>query len=97
MCWAGPAAPLSRFLPQPLATQLAAELASIGMGEALAKLYPGDELDSATLETTLDPDADFRGFTDADRAAYALSLADRAPSYADWPCRPTRRSTGSGR
>jgi hypothetical protein len=91
----GPVAPLSRFLPQPLAGELAAELASIGMGEAFAKLYPGDQLDSATLETALDPDAVCRGFTDADRAAYAMTLSDRAPSYAglalpadapfDWP------------
>jgi UDP-MurNAc hydroxylase len=79
----GPAAALSRFLPQPLASELTAELASIGMGDALAKLYPGDELDSATLNVARDPDAGFRDFTDADRAAYALSLADRAPRYAE--------------
>ena len=79
----GPAAALSRFLPQPLASELAAELASIGMGDALAKLYPGDALDSATMELALDPDAAFRGFTDAGRAAYAMTLADRAPSYTE--------------
>ncbi|HLY81266.1 MAG TPA: MBL fold metallo-hydrolase [Caulobacteraceae bacterium] len=79
----GPAATLSRFLPQPLASELAAELATVGLGDALAKLYPGDALDSATLDTTIDPDADFRDFTDADRAAYAMSLAARTPGYAD--------------
>jgi UDP-MurNAc hydroxylase len=78
----GPAAPLSRFLPQPLEAELARELDSIGMSEALAKLHPGDELDSATMGITADPRATFRGFTDADRAAYALTLADRAPSFA---------------
>jgi hypothetical protein len=79
----GPAAPLSRFLPQPLAAELAAELASVGLGGALAKLYPGDALDSATLAVAEDPDADFRDFTDADRAAYAMTLADRAPSFTE--------------
>ena len=79
----GPAAPLSRFLPQPLGAELAAELSSIGLGEALAKLYAGDELDSATLAVTEDPDAAFRGFTDADRTAYALTLADRAPTFTE--------------
>jgi L-ascorbate metabolism protein UlaG (beta-lactamase superfamily) len=77
----GPAAPLSRFLPQPLGADLARELESIGMGQALAKLYPGDELDSATMAVIPDPDAEFRDFTDADRAAYAMTLADRAPSF----------------
>jgi len=77
----GPAAALSRFLPQPLGAELAAELAAVGLGDALAKLYPGDALDSATLTVTADPEAQFRDFTDADRAAYALTLADRSPSY----------------
>lgn len=91
----GPAAAQSRFLPQPLAADLAAELASAGLADTLAKLYPGDALDSTTLAVLLDPDADFRNFTDADRAAYALGLADRDPSHAelalphdlafDWP------------
>ena len=49
----GPAAPLSRFLPQPLASELAAELDAAGLGDALIKLYPGDELDSDTLEVAL--------------------------------------------
>ena len=79
----GPAAPLSRFLPQPLASELAAELAAAGLGEALAKLYPGDELDSDTLAIARDPDTQYRDFTDADRAAFAMSLADRAPSFMD--------------
>jgi L-ascorbate metabolism protein UlaG (beta-lactamase superfamily) len=78
----GPAAPLSRFLPQPLEPELAAALGEVGMADRLAKLYPGDELDSATLEAARDPDAAFRGFTDDERAAYALTLADRAPSFA---------------
>jgi L-ascorbate metabolism protein UlaG (beta-lactamase superfamily) len=78
----GPAAPLSRFLPQPLGSELAAELARVGIGGALAKLYPGDELDSATLEAGCDPGAQFRDFSDAERAAYAMTLADRTPSYA---------------
>ncbi len=77
----GPAAPLSRFLPQPLASELAAALDAAGLAGRLAKLYPGDALDSATLEVTLDPGARFRDFSDADRAAYALSLGDRAPSF----------------
>jgi hypothetical protein len=79
----GPAAPLSRFLPQPLASELGAELASVGMGETLAKLYPGDELDSATLDVARDPDAALRDFTDADRAAYAMTLAGHAPSFTE--------------
>jgi len=87
----GPAAGLSRFLPQPLAAELAAEVG----GEVLAKLYPGDVLESATLTVTEDPRATHRGFTDSERAAYALTLADRAPSFTetvlpadlafDWP------------
>jgi L-ascorbate metabolism protein UlaG (beta-lactamase superfamily) len=92
----GPAAAQSRFLPQPLAAELAGELASVGIvADVLAKLYPGDALDSATLAVAFDPDAEFRGFTDGDRAAYALSLEDRGVSYAeltlphdlafDWP------------
>ena len=79
----GPAAPLSRFLPQPLPSELATELASVGLEEALDKLYPGDELDSATLQVTRDPDAALREFTDADRAAYAITLAGRAPSFTE--------------
>ena len=79
----GPAAPLSRFLPQPLASELAAELASADMGEALAKLYPGDELDSTTMEIARDPDAVLRDFTEADRAAYAMTLACRVPSFTE--------------
>jgi L-ascorbate metabolism protein UlaG (beta-lactamase superfamily) len=73
----GQAAGLSRFLPQPLGAELAAEVG----GEILAKLYPGDVLDSATLAVTEDPRATHRGFTDAERAAYALTLADRAASF----------------
>ncbi|MGZ6020079.1 MAG: hypothetical protein ACXWKO_15530, partial [Phenylobacterium sp.] len=77
----GQASALSRFLPQPLARELEAELAAVGLGEALAKLYPGDGLDSATLAVTQDPRATHRGFTDAERAAYALTLADRLASF----------------
>lgn len=93
----GPAAPLSRFLPQPLETELAAALGEAGLGERLAKLYPGDEIDSASLEIVRDPHAVMRGFTDADRAAYAMTLAGQAPSFTQLALRPTRRSTGAGR
>jgi L-ascorbate metabolism protein UlaG (beta-lactamase superfamily) len=75
----GSAAGLSRFLPQPLAAELAAELP----GEVLAKLYPGDVLESATLAVAEDPRATHRGFGDDERAAYALTLADRAPSFTE--------------
>jgi UDP-MurNAc hydroxylase len=91
----GPAAALSRFLPQPLETELRQALAGIGKADALAKLYPGDELDSATLAIDEDPRATHRGFDDAGRAAYALTLAGQAPSFTqvalpadspfDWP------------
>ena len=91
----GPAAAQSRFLPQPLEAELAEALASAGLGEALAKLYPGDAIDSGALTIARDEGALHRGFTDAERAAYALTLADRAPSYTalalppdagfDWP------------
>jgi UDP-MurNAc hydroxylase len=91
----GPAAALSRFLPQPLGSELAGELNAAGLDGRLAKLYPGDALESATLAIEPDPDAAYRDFTDAERANYALTLADRAPSYTelalphdvafDWP------------
>ncbi|HEX7761774.1 MAG TPA: MBL fold metallo-hydrolase [Caulobacteraceae bacterium] len=77
----GPAAGLSRFLPQPLETELRQALAQIGKADALAKLYPGDELDSATLDVRQDPRASHRGFDDAERTAYALTLAAQAPSF----------------
>ena len=87
----GQVAGLSRFLPQPLASELAAEVGP----EVLAKLYPGDVLDSATLTVSEDARATHRGFTDAERAAYALTLSDRAASFTqtvlpfdlsfDWP------------
>jgi len=79
----GPAAGLSRFLPQPLESELRAVLDAVERPEALAKLYPGDALDSVTLTVTADPRAPYRGFDDALRAAYALTLADRAPSFAE--------------
>ncbi|MDQ0462677.1 L-ascorbate metabolism protein UlaG (beta-lactamase superfamily) [Caulobacter ginsengisoli] len=72
----GPVAELSRYLPQPLEAELAAEV-----GEALAKLHPGDELDSEILAITREKDAPFRNFTDDQRAAYAMTLADHHPSY----------------
>jgi L-ascorbate metabolism protein UlaG (beta-lactamase superfamily) len=91
----GPVAAQSRFLPQPLAAELACELKTAGLDGRLAKLYPGDVLESATLTIERDPDAAFRGFTDAERARYALTLTDRAPSFTelalphdtgfDWP------------
>jgi L-ascorbate metabolism protein UlaG (beta-lactamase superfamily) len=78
----GPAAPLSRFLPQPLEAALADELAGIGRRDALAKLHPGDLLDTDALAVTPDPRADaWRGFTDEMRAAYALTLEGMAPSF----------------
>jgi len=79
----GPAAPLSRFLPQPLECELRAVLDEAERGEALAKLYPGDVLDSATLAVTEDCRAGYRGFDDDLRAAYALTLACRAPSFTE--------------
>ena len=91
----GTAAPLSRFLPQPLESELRAALETVERADALAKLYPGDVLDSATLAVTPDPRAPYRGFDDSLRAAYALTLTGRAPSFTelalpadapfDWP------------
>ena len=75
----GPVAELSQYLPQPLAADLAARLGS--RAGALRKLYPGDALDSATGVTVADPRATQRDFDDAERAAYALTLAGEAPSY----------------
>jgi len=79
----GSAAALSRFLPQPLSAELAAELFSIGAADALAKLYPGDVLESTSLTVAEDPRATHRNFTDADRADYALSLKDRVASFTE--------------
>ena len=73
----------SQFLPQPLETELREALGEVGKADALAKLYPGDDLDSATLAIRQDRRATHRGFDDAARAAYALTLADKAPSYTD--------------
>jgi len=77
----GPAAGQSRFLPQPLAAELAAELEGIGAGAALLKLYPGDEFDTDGGTVQCDARTAFRGFDDCEREAYALTLADQAPSY----------------
>ena len=89
----GPVANLSQFLPQPLAADLAARLGS--RAPALRKLYPGDALDTATGVSVADPRATHRDFDDAQRAAYAMTLAGEAPSYTevelpqdlpfDWP------------
>jgi L-ascorbate metabolism protein UlaG (beta-lactamase superfamily) len=79
----GAVAGLSRFLPQPLATELRAELASVGLSDTLAKLYPGDALDSVTLTIAEDARATQRGFTDPERCAYALTLADRLASFTE--------------
>lgn len=80
----GPAAALSAFLPQPLESELAAELATLGQAEALAKLYPGDALTAkpgqpATIRR--DDRATHRAFDDETRADYALTLADEAASF----------------
>jgi UDP-MurNAc hydroxylase len=77
----GTVADLSRFLPQPLESQLQAALEEIGAPEALAKLYPGDSLDSGSMTVTRDERAVLRGFSDIDRAAYAMTLADDPPSF----------------
>ena len=89
----GPVARLSQYLPQPLGVELAARLG--GGAGALRKLYPGDVLDSASGATAVDARATHRDFDDAERAAYALTLAGEAPSYTkvslpqdlpfDWP------------
>jgi L-ascorbate metabolism protein UlaG (beta-lactamase superfamily) len=80
----GSVADRSRFLPQPLEPQLRAALDAAGVaGERLAKLYPGDALDSATGAVTRNPKALMRDFSDADRAAYALSLTGRRETCAD--------------
>jgi len=91
----GPAAPLSRFLPQPLESELEDALARIGRADALAKLHPGDELDTGDLSIARDARAAWRGFGDAARTGYAMSLSDEAPSFTrlshpadlafDWP------------
>ena len=79
----GSAAELSRFLPQPLEADLSAALDAVGAApDVLTKLYPGDELDCADHAVTRNPKAVMRGFSDEDRAAYALTLADQQESYA---------------
>jgi UDP-MurNAc hydroxylase len=75
----GPVAGLSQFLPQPLGRELAQRLGE--KAEALRKLYPGDRLDCATGAVEVDARATHRDFDDAERAAYALTLAGEAPSY----------------
>jgi L-ascorbate metabolism protein UlaG (beta-lactamase superfamily) len=79
----GPAAAQSRFLPQPLEADLARSLGDIGHADiGLAKLYPGDRLDTAAADhIARNPDAGFRDFTHDERADYALSLADKPPAY----------------
>jgi L-ascorbate metabolism protein UlaG (beta-lactamase superfamily) len=89
----GPVAGLSRYLPQPLGAELAVRLGD--QAGALRKLYAGDVLESGTGVTAIDSRATHRNFGDAERAAYALTLAGEAPSYTkvllpddlpfDWP------------
>jgi UDP-MurNAc hydroxylase len=80
----GSLAARSRFLPQPLEPALRGALKAAGAdGGALAKLYPGDALDTADGSVTPNPEARFRDFTDDERAAYALTLAERRESYAE--------------
>lgn len=74
----GPVAALSRYLPQPLEAELAVEV-----GGALAKLHPGDVLDSQDMTITREKGAPFRNFIDDQRAAYAMTLADKVPSFAE--------------
>jgi hypothetical protein len=98
----GPVAALSQYLPQPLGSELAVRLGD--KAPALRKLYPGDALHSATGIATIDPRAAHRDFDDAQRAAYALTLAGEAPSYTkvelpgdlpfDWP-RALRKCAGN--
>jgi L-ascorbate metabolism protein UlaG (beta-lactamase superfamily) len=79
----GPVAAQSLFLPQPLGADLARSLHDMGRGDIrIAKLYPGDRLDTAAPNRTdQNPDATFRDFTHDERAAYALSLAGKHPAY----------------
>ena len=79
----GPAAAQSRFLPQPLETDLVQALNDIGRADIrLAKLYPGDQIDTAAPDHVAhNPDAVFRDFTHAERADYALSLYIELPAY----------------
>ena len=80
----GSVAGQSRFLPQPLEHELVAALDAAGVSaERLVKLYPGDGLDTAGQTVTRNPKALLRGFGDAERAAYAMSLADQPESYAE--------------
>jgi hypothetical protein len=80
----GSVAAQSRFLPQPLEGALRGALKAGGVVvEALAKLYPGDELDSASGAVVRDPRARMRDFNDDERAAYASGLAGERESYAD--------------
>jgi UDP-MurNAc hydroxylase len=79
----GPVAALSRFLPHPLEAELAQSLDAIGRPDIkIVKLYAGDTVDTATPDRVdRNPSATFRGFTDGERAAYAMSLSDRPPAY----------------
>jgi L-ascorbate metabolism protein UlaG (beta-lactamase superfamily) len=79
----GPVAAQSRFLPQPLEADLVRSLDHIGRADIkIAKLYPGDRLDTATPDQVeQNPDAMFRDFTHDERAAYGLSLSDKRPAY----------------
>jgi hypothetical protein len=80
----GSVAAQSRFLPQPLEGALRGALKAGGAAaEALAKLYPGDELDSATGGIVRDDRARMRDFNDDERAAYALTLGAERESYSD--------------
>jgi L-ascorbate metabolism protein UlaG (beta-lactamase superfamily) len=79
----GPVAAQSRFLPHPLEADLVRSLDEIGRADIkIAKLYPGDRLDTATpYHVEQNPGAPFRGFTHDERAAHALSLSDKRPTY----------------
>lgn len=79
----GPVAAQSRFLPQPLEADLSRALGEIGRADiGIAKLYPGDRLESAKPDRIdRNPGATFRDFSHEARAAYAMSLSDQPPAY----------------
>jgi UDP-MurNAc hydroxylase len=81
----GPAAALTRYLPQPLEAELALALDAAGVTrQRMVKLHAGDAVDLFGPRATLqhDPAALERRHTDETRAEYALTLQDQTPDYA---------------